>query len=376
MATATKLSALLAITCLGIVAAPAVAAQPAVGLGTAESYAVLAGSAVTNTGPSTLNGDLGLSPGTSVTGFPPGTVNGKTHVADAAAAQAQADLTTAYNDAAGRTPASTVSGDLGNQTLAPGVYKSGSSLGLTGTLTLDGENNADSVFILQAGSSLTTASASAVRLINGAQACNVFWQIGSSATFGTTSVFVGNVIALTSISMDNGVTLDGRALARNGAVTLINDTISVARCAAGTTNGGGTTTGGGGTTTGGGGGTTTTGGGGTTTGGGGTPTTVTTTPPRLTRGTCVHRFFKATVAGRHIKRVVFSVAGSVVANQKASPFAVMLGHVGGNGILHARVTFTDATPAKSLRMRYKACAAARRRVSPSRAPVTPPGFTG
>src|SRR3954447_17719966 len=189
MATATKLSAVLTTVCVAIFAAPALAAQPAVGLGTADSYAVLAGSAVTNTGPSVLNGDLGLSPGTAVTGFPPGTVNGATHVADAAALQAQADLTTAYNDAAGRTPAATVTGDLGNQKLAPGVYKSGSSLGLTGTLTLDGENNADAVFIFQAGSSLTTASASSVRLINGAQACNVFWQIGSSATLGTSSVF-------------------------------------------------------------------------------------------------------------------------------------------------------------------------------------------
>jgi hypothetical protein len=372
MATAVKLSALLITTCFAIAAAPAVAAQPAVGLGTAESYAVLAGSSVTNTGPSVLNGDLGLSPGTAVTGFPPGTVNGSTHVADAAALQAQSDLTTAYNDAAGRTPASKVSGDLGNQILAPGVYKSDSSLGLTGTLTLDGQNDADSVFILQAGSSLTTASGSSVRLINGAQACNVFWQVGSSATFGSTTSFAGNVIALTTITLDDGVTMSGRALARNGAVTLINDTISVARCAAGTTTGGG-----GGTTTGGGGGTTTGGGGGTTTGGGGgTPTTVTSTPPRLTRSGCLHRFFKATVSGRHIKRVVFSVAGKTVANQSSSPFSVMLGHVGGKGVLLARVTFTDATPAKSLRMVYKACAAAKRRVSPSRAPVTPPGFTG
>src|SRR4051812_14920218 len=168
MATVIKGATLGAI--LVAIAAPvasAAAAQPPVGLGTADSYAVLAGSAVTKTGPSTLNGDLGLSPGTSVTGFPPGTVNGAEHVADAAAAQAQADTTTAYNDAAGRTPASSVAADLGNQTLAPGVYKSGSSLGLTGTLTLDGKNNADSVFIFQAGSSLTTATGSRVKLING-----------------------------------------------------------------------------------------------------------------------------------------------------------------------------------------------------------------
>jgi hypothetical protein len=371
MATAPMRSALLALTftlMLGI--GQAEAAQPRVGLATAETYAVLAGSAVTNTGPSTLNGDLGLSPGTSVTGFPPGTVNGATHVADAPAAQAQADATTAYNDAAGRTPASVVSGDLGNQTLAPGVYKSGSSLGLTGTLTLDGQNNADAVFIFQAGSSLTTATGSRLNLINGAQACNVFWQIGSSATLGASSVFAGSVIALTSISMNDSVTLNGRALARNGAVTLINDTISAAHCAAGTADGSGAAgTPTGGTTTGG----TTTPGAGPTTGASGPGAAV---PLRLRRGGCVHRFFRATVSGRNILRVVFSVRGLIVGNQRSSPFAVLLGHVGGPGVLVARVTFTDSTPARSLRMSFKACAATKRRVSPSRAPLTPPGFTG
>ena len=310
MATAIrKFPALTAVTCLAVLAmsaGAARAAQPAVGLGTADSYAVLSGSAVTNTGPSTVNGDLGVSPGTALTGFPPGTINGATHVADAAAAQAKADLTVAYDDAAGRTPASTVSGDLGNRTLAPGVYESGSSLGLTGTLTLDGANDPNAVFILKAGSSLTTASGSRVALINGAQACNVFWQIGSSATLGTSSVFAGNIIALTSISMNDGVTVSGRALARNGAVTLINDTISAAHCAAGTT--GGTTTTGGGTT-----------GGGTTTTGGDTPTTVTTTPPRFTRTRCLHRMFRATVSGRHIRRVVFSIGGRTLANQTLVP---------------------------------------------------------
>jgi hypothetical protein len=369
MATALRRSALLTLAFTFFLgAAQAGAAQPRVGLGTAETYAVLSGSAVSNTGPSTLNGDLGLSPGTSVTGFPPGTVNGATHVADAAAAQAQADATAAYDDAAGRTPASTVTGDLGNQTLAPGVYKSGSSLGLTGTLTLDGENNADSVFIFQAGSSLTTATGSRVNLINGAQACNVFWQIGSSATLGSASVFTGDVVALTSISMNDDVTLNGRALARNGAVTLINDTISAAHCAAAATPDGS-----GGTTTTDGGGTPPTTEGGTTTTGGGSGAAA---PPELRRGTCLHRFFKATVSGRNIKRVVFSVAGRVVGNQRSSPFAVLLGHVGGPGVLLARVTFADGTPARSLRMRFKACAAAKRQVSPSRAPLAPPGFTG
>jgi hypothetical protein len=252
------------LTMMAVVASDAYAAQSPVGLGTAGSFAVLAGSAVTNTGPSTINGDLGVSPGTAVTGFPPGTDNGSTHAADAVAAQAQSDLTTAYNDAASRKPPVTVSGDLGGQTLTPGVYNASSSIGLTGTLTLDAQGNPHAVFIFQVGSTLTTASASHVNLVNGAQACNVYWQIGSSATLGTSSVFVGDILALTSISITNGVTVHGRALARNGAVTLINDTISAAHCAGG--GGGGSGSGGGG---GGGGGGSGGGGGGSGGGGGG-----------------------------------------------------------------------------------------------------------
>jgi len=368
-----RLFALLTAVCLSGFAAPeAGAAQPPVGLGTAASYAVLSGSAVTNTGPSTLNGDLGVSPGTSVTGFPPGTVNGATHVADAAAAQAQADTTTAYNDAAGRTPASAVSGDLGNRVLAPGVYNSASSLGLTGTLTLDGENNADSVFIIQVSSALTTASGSRVSLINGAQACNVFWQIGSSATLGSSSVFAGDILALTSVTLDDGVTVNGRTLARNGAVTLINDTVTTAACAASTSPAGGTSPGAGGAPTGGG----TTTGGGTPTSGAAPPGTVTTTPPRMHRGTCVRRRFRASVSGPHIRRVVFRVGGRLIGTEELAPFAILVGRVVGSDVLDARVTFTDSTPPKSLRMNFRACAAAKRRVSPSRTPNAPPGFTG
>jgi hypothetical protein len=219
--------ALLALPALG---GNALAAQPPVGLGTAATFAVLSGSAVTNTGPSIINGDLGVSPGTAVTGFPPGTVNGTTHAADAVAAQAQADQLTAYNDAAGRTPVVAESGDLGGQSLTAGVYNSASSLGLTGTLTLDAQGDPNAVFIFQIGSTLTTASASQINLINGAQACNVYWQVGSSATLGTASVFVGNILAQTSISMDNGVTVAGRAFAQTGAVTLINDAITPSAC--------------------------------------------------------------------------------------------------------------------------------------------------
>lgn len=351
-------------------------AQSAVGLGTAGSYAVLSGSSVTNTGPSVINGDLGVSPGTALTGFPPGTVNGATHVGDAAAAQAQADLTVAYDDAAGRGPASTVSGDLGNQTLAPGVYRSGSSLGLTGTLTLDGQANPDSVFILQAGSSLTTASGSRVALINGAQACNVFWQIGSSATLGTSSTFVGSILALTSISVNDGVTVDGRLLARNGAVTLINDTVTTPRCAAQGTDG----------ATGGTGGTDGTGG---TGGTGGTPQVAEETPdqvgppgvpvlpPAFRRGPCVERTFRINVTGSGIERVVFSVRGRRIANQTWSPFAVLVQRARPGSIVRARVTFIDdARAAQTLRVPVRACSQGRARVSPSRNPQAPPAFTG
>ncbi|HEX5901436.1 MAG TPA: ice-binding family protein [Solirubrobacteraceae bacterium] len=200
-------------------------------LGTADSFAVLAGSTVTNTGPSSINGNLGLQPGTAVTGSAPGTVSQTTYAATATALRAKSDLTSAYNDAARRTPATTVPGDIGGLTLTPGVYRSGSSIGLTGTLTLDAQGDPNAVFVFQAGSTLITASGSRVKLVNGAQACNVFWQVGSSATLGTSTVLAGNILALTSITMNNRVTLNGRALARNGAVTLINDTITAPHCA-------------------------------------------------------------------------------------------------------------------------------------------------
>jgi LPXTG-motif cell wall-anchored protein len=141
-------------------------------------------------------------------------------------------LVTAYDDAAGRTPATTVSADLGGQTLVPGVYNSAAALALTGTLTLDGQNDPDAVFIFQAGSTLTTASSSNVALINGAQACHVFWQVGSSATLGTNSNFTGHVLALTSITATTGATINGQLLARNGAVTLDTNTITNDVCAA------------------------------------------------------------------------------------------------------------------------------------------------
>jgi len=205
--------------------------QLPVNLGTANSFAVLAGSTITNTGPTTINGDIGVSPGSAITGFPPGIVSGTIHATDAVALQAQTDLTIAYNDAAGREPVTVVAGDLVGLTLVPGVYKSASSLLLTGTLTLDAQGAPNAVFIFQMGSTLTTASASNVNLINGAQACNVFWQVGSSATLGTNSNFTGDILALTSITANTGAKVNGRLLARNGAVTLDTNTITIATCA-------------------------------------------------------------------------------------------------------------------------------------------------
>jgi hypothetical protein len=201
-------------------------------LGTAESFAVLAGTTVTNTGPSVISGDLGVSPGTAVTGFPPGTVTaGTVHAADSVALQAEGALATAYNDAAGRSSTATISADLAGRTLTPGVYTSASSLGLSGDLTLNAQGDPNAVFVFQAGSTLTVGSGSHVLLIGGAQACNVFWQVGSSATIGTSSAFAGNILALTSISLTTGATLNGRALARNGAVTLDTNTITKTACA-------------------------------------------------------------------------------------------------------------------------------------------------
>jgi hypothetical protein len=208
------------------------AAGPAtVGLGTAKPFAVLAGTPkVANTGATVINGNLGISPAGAVTGFPPGIVNGTVHKADAVALQAQSDLTAAYTDAAGR-PVTANHGALGGLTLAAGVYNAGGVvLDLTGTLTLDGKNKPNSVWIFQATSALVTASSSKVKLINGARSCNVFWQVTSSATLGSGSTFVGTIMALTSITIDSGVTVHGRALARNGEVSLINDRITSTKC--------------------------------------------------------------------------------------------------------------------------------------------------
>jgi len=199
-----------------------------VNLGTAGSFGVLAGSTVTNTGSSVIAGNLGVWPGTAVTGFPPGIVTGGViHAGDAVAQTAQADLTTAFNAAAGLTPTLTLTGqDLGGMTLTPGVYFFASSAQLTGTLTLNDLGNPNSVFVFQIGSTLTTASNSAVVFTSSLTDTNVYWQVGSSATLGTTTVFTGNILALTSITLNNGASIGcGSALASNGAVTLNNNVI-------------------------------------------------------------------------------------------------------------------------------------------------------
>src|ERR1700754_2782405 len=218
-------------------------AQTAPTLGTAEDFAVLAGSRVTNTGPSIIGGDLGTSPTPAITGFPPGiVVAGTIHAADGVAAQAQADALVAYNQLAGQPCDDNLSGqDLGGQQLTSGVYCFDTSAQLTGALTLNGQGDPDSVFIFQIGSTLITGSGSSVSLINGASPCNVFWQVGSSATLGTTTSFVGTIIANTSNTLNTTATLIGRALALNGAVTLDTNTITTPLCDDDTT--GGTTVG-------------------------------------------------------------------------------------------------------------------------------------
>jgi hypothetical protein len=220
------------------IAGPASASsQATVGLGNADPFAVLGATTVTNTGPTVITGDLGLSPGTAVTGVPSIVLQGSIHTADAVAGQAQVDLTTAYNDAAGRAPDSANPPDLTGETLTGGVYRSASSLGLTGSVTLDGQGNPAAVFIFQIGSTLITGSGSHVVLAGGAQACNVFWQVGSSATLGTASQFAGTILALTSITLTTGATVQGRVLARNGAVTMDSNTITRPSCATGATAG-------------------------------------------------------------------------------------------------------------------------------------------
>ncbi|MDQ6778680.1 MAG: ice-binding family protein [Actinomycetota bacterium] len=395
---------------LACAAVPAVASASAVNLGTASPFVVLGASSATNTGPSVLNGDLGVSPGTSLSGFTlPAVVNGATHDDDAVAGQAQNDLATAYGVAAGQpiSPGNDLTGqDLGGLTLRAGAYSFSSSAQLTGQLTLDAAGDPNAQFVFEIGSTLTTASASSVRLINGASPCNIYWQVGSSATLGTTTALMGNVLAHDSISLDDSATVEGRLLALGGAVTLIHNTIDGSLCGTSTTpppestppdtnpptNGttpptGGTTPPTSGTTP---------------PTSGTTPPTSGSTPPTEGRGgakpppashstvptrrgsatlgrtktpTTLMQCdfgFTATVRGREIKRVVFMLDGKQLASRSGPQFSV---HVpaafAGSGHLKARVTFKDATRAQTLNLRYRACAAAV--VQPLPAPST---FTG
>ncbi|MEU5632658.1 ice-binding family protein, partial [Streptomyces rishiriensis] len=239
---ASVLAATIAAVLVALTPTQALAIATQVPLGTAASFSVLAGQGVTNTGPSLISHDLGTHPNPSITGFPPGQVLGAVHAADAVALQAKSDLVTAYNNAAGQATDFALAAGIGNgQTLLPGVHTAVSGVGLTGDLILDAGGNPNAVWVFQIPEALTTATSSRVLLTNGASACNVFWQIGSSATLGTTSTFVGTIMALTSISVTTGTNIEGRALARNGSVTLDNNRIFLGGCATSTT--GGTTTG-------------------------------------------------------------------------------------------------------------------------------------
>src|SRR5664279_1651755 len=237
-------------------ASSALGASASVGLGSAASFSVLGGSTITNTGPTTMFGDLGLAPGSSVTGAPH--VLGQTHVSDAVAIEAKNALTTGYNDAAGRPSEGSAGTDLAGQTFTAGVRTASSSLLLSsGSVILDAQGDPNAVFIFQIGSTLITGSNTTVQLINGAQACNVFWQVGSSATLGTGTRFVGTVMAGATITAKTAATIHGRLLAQTAAVNLDTNTITQSNCAIGATEAAtpeetaaleGTTTGGGSTT--------------------------------------------------------------------------------------------------------------------------------
>ena len=233
------MSLLLTISLVGTMSTPIIAiaaGQPTVNLGTTSTFAVLAGSTITNTGTTTINGsaggNVGLFPGTAFSGQTSAKISGAVHLADAVAIKAKDDLVTAYNDAAGRTPVTTIPSELGGRTLTPGTYDSvDGTFQITGKLTLDAKGDPNSVFIFKTASTLVTASASNVNLINSARFCRIFWQVGSSATLGTNSHFVGHIFAMQSITATTGATVQGQLLARNGAVSLDTNTITNGYCA-------------------------------------------------------------------------------------------------------------------------------------------------
>jgi Ice-binding-like len=348
---------------IAFAAVPAAAQASQVDLATAGPFVVLGGATVTNGGPSVLNGDLGVAPGTALPGFGVAVVNGARHANDGVAKQAQLDLTTAYNVAAGQpvAPANNLTGtNLGSRTLTAGAYRFTSSAQLTGALTLDAQGDPNAQFVFEIASALTTAPASSVVLINGASPCNVYWQVGSSATLDTTTAFQGNLMALTSISLNNGASVIGRLLARNGQISLLNNVLNRGGCSTGvasTPSGTGTRTG--------------------TTGAAPPgsrstlPTRNGTAPPRCNPPTrtpgsatpgapnrsCADGF-RARVRGHLIKSVVFSLDGRRLVTRLTAPFQVYVRAAPGRHHVSARVTFKDATRAKTLTLPYRACAAA------------------
>lgn len=370
---------------LAFLLAPAAAQAAPVNLATVDPFVALGGSTVTNTDASVLNGALGVAPGTALVGFgPPAVVNGATHANDAVASQAQADLTTAYDAAAGQpvAPEDDLTGtDLGNRTLAAGAYRYTSSAQLTGPLVLDAEGNPDAQFIFEIAAELTTAPGSSVVLVNGASPCNVFWQVGSSATLDTTTAFQGNLMALTSISLNNGASVIGRVLARNGQISLINNVLDGSQCGADTTSPPGDTSSGDTSSAGEQSSDQTIG-----AGQAASPSrtgnraprsarrngraTIRRTPNRASTPACASGFH-ATVRGRLIKRVVFSLDGTRVDSQVRSPFRLSVRAAPGRHTVRARVTFRDATRAKTMTVPYRACAAAV--LHPRRGPSS---FTG
>ncbi|MCH8508852.1 MAG: DUF3494 domain-containing protein [Phycisphaerales bacterium] len=207
-------------------------AQAGMIFGSAETFAVLGGSTVTNTGSTVVTGNLGVWPGSALTGFPPGIVNGQIHLNDAVAQQAMSDANTAYNGLASRAPTQDLTGtDLGGLTLTPGVYFFSSSAFLTSTLTLDAQGDPNAEFVFQMGSTLITASNSSIITINGVNNCNIYWQVGSSATLGTNTAFIGSIVAQTSITLNTDASItDGRAFALNGAVTMDSNMIDLGPC--------------------------------------------------------------------------------------------------------------------------------------------------
>jgi len=374
---------------LAFAALPAAAQASAIGLGTAGPFAVLGGATVTNTGPSVLNGDLGVSPGTALVGFgSPAVVNGATHANDAVARQAQLDLNTAYDAAATQpvAPDHDLTGtDLGNRTLTPGAYGYTSSAQLTGPLTLDAQGDPNAQFVFKIGSALTTASASSVVLINGASPCNVFWQVASSATLGSTTAFQGNLMTLSDISVGDAATVTGRLLARSGGqVSLINDVIDGGSCtrppaaSSPDSSSSGAATSGSPTSS-----TAPDSAPASAGAGASPPASRSTLPTRKGTATLVRRprtphsgvetctqGFRAAVRGRLIKQVVFSLDGRRVASRSASPFEVLVRAAPGNHRMRARVTFRDATRARTLSLAYRACSSAVLRPRPGRGHFT------